>query len=333
MRRFLLRIVILCAILLPISLYGNDNAAAFMDIKVGARATAMGNAYTAVVSDASAVYWNYAALSRVNRIQILNSVLNYNIGDGSSLQNINGGHYFFALAVPIRNVGTFGFGWKRFSISEIEIRQDENTVLGTFDDAENAFFISWGNELVPDNLSIGFGLRIIQQKFAGIQGADASGVGIGLGVLFHIIDPLTLGLCVEDDFNLKWQNGITDKVPFKSRVGFAYSILQNNLTITADLEQKRNWPLWGCLGVEYRLVPAFLQTSNQNSFGGLALRAGLADVFLENRYSNINFQQNNNWSGGFGLFWKESKWQLHIDYAYGMEQLGTRHRFTFSIGL
>lgn len=315
------------------SALASEDAAAFLDIKVGARATAMGCAYTAVVSDVSAVYWNPAALGSQKRFQLVTSVLNYSIGNGSAVDKIGGGHYFLALGFPVGKIGTIGFGWKRFSLGDIEIRQDEETALGTFDDSENALFFAWGYELVDRTLSVGLNLRFVQQSFSGIHGAQAHGAGIGLGVLCHLAPSLKLGISVEDDFQLKWENGVNDKVPFKGRVGLAYTTLKNHLTVAVDLEQKRNWPIWGSFGLEYRLSPRFMQTKDGQSNSGFAIRAGLSEVMLEDRYPETNFHQADNLNGGFGLFWDERHWHIKFDYAYGVKRLGMRHRFTISIGL
>ena len=326
-------VILLIAIICFSTAFASEDAAAFLDIKVGARAAAMGGAYTALVNDATGVYWNPGALGLLNRFQLVNSVLNYNIGNASAVDKIGGGHYFLAFMIPVAKIGNIGFAWKRFSMGDIELRQDEDTVLGTFDDSENALFLAWGKELVEHTLSIGLNVKFVQQKFTGIHGAQAHGTGFGLGVMCRLTEPLMLGLCVEDDFQLKWENGVTDKVPFKGRVGLAYMAFQNNLTIAADLEQKRDWPIWGSIGFEYRIAPRFLQAQDGSTFCGLSVRAGLAEVILEDRYPDTEFHQADNLNGGFGLVWDEQKWHVRFDYAYGVQRLGMRHRFTFSIGL
>ncbi len=46
------------------------NAATFLEIGVGARAMAMGGAYSSVANDATALYWNSAGIARIDRIQV-----------------------------------------------------------------------------------------------------------------------------------------------------------------------------------------------------------------------------------------------------------------------
>nr|HPI73656.1 hypothetical protein [bacterium] len=44
-------------------------AAAFLEIGVGARAMAMGGAYTSIANDATALYWNPAGIAWMNGVQ------------------------------------------------------------------------------------------------------------------------------------------------------------------------------------------------------------------------------------------------------------------------
>ena len=88
-------------------------AAQFLKIGVGARAIGMGGAQVGVTGDISSIYWNPAALSRMN----VNSELTFN--HANWLADIN---YDFAAGVmPIGELGTFG-------LSVISMRVPEEIV-------------------------------------------------------------------------------------------------------------------------------------------------------------------------------------------------------------
>jgi hypothetical protein len=77
------------------------HAGAFLDFAASARSLGMGGAHAAVADDASAVYWNPAGLSQLDRKDLvaMYSALYENTGFGS-----------FNYAQPTVDAGTFGIG-------------------------------------------------------------------------------------------------------------------------------------------------------------------------------------------------------------------------------
>jgi hypothetical protein len=70
------------------------SAAAFLEIGIGARAQSMGGAFTAIVNDATALYWNPAGISRLPAISITANHSNW-LAD-TKLQ-------FFGVVIPFSN--------------------------------------------------------------------------------------------------------------------------------------------------------------------------------------------------------------------------------------
>jgi hypothetical protein len=86
-------------------------AAPFLNIGVGSRAVAMGGAFVATSDDATALYWNVAGISRVNKNQVL-------LDHSEWLAGIN---FDFAGAVlNLENIGTVGVSFTSLSMGNME---------------------------------------------------------------------------------------------------------------------------------------------------------------------------------------------------------------------
>ena len=83
----------------------------FLKVMPDARSTALGEAYTSVVNTSDAVFWNPAALTRVDNIDVASSYVDW-------LLDIS--HLSIAAAYSLDNVGTIGIQAVLTDIGEIE---------------------------------------------------------------------------------------------------------------------------------------------------------------------------------------------------------------------
>ncbi len=164
-------------------------AAQFLKIGVGARAIGMGGTQTGVPGDISAIYWNPAALSRLNTAgELTFNHVNW-------LADIS---YDFAAGVmPIGDLGTFGLSIISLRVPEEEVR----TV--TFPDGDGrkwdassfAIGMTYARNLT-DRFSIGFNAKYIHE---GIWSESASGFAIDVGTLYMFeLKGLTLGASISN---------------------------------------------------------------------------------------------------------------------------------------
>jgi len=159
---------------------------------VGARALAMGGAYTAEAHDASAGYWNPAGLADIKCVSFT-SMYAAGMAQDRSL------NYFAVGWTPsqVTNYGTFGISWLNSGIKEINKYDTHDVPFGTFDDMNNVFIISWAfkNEFKAKTFAFGLSLKVLQQK---IDDYSKTGVGGDAGIKF-VVDPrIALGLMVRD---------------------------------------------------------------------------------------------------------------------------------------
>ena len=207
-------------------------AAPVLRYGVGARAAGMGDAYIAIVDDATATYWNPAGLSLADRpmINMMHSAMfvgtNYDyIGWSTPAGAGNWGISYLSLVTPgilnthgtdtnaSTNVLYGGYGWKwhswRFGVTGKYIQED-------------------------------------------LLGATGGGVGVDAGLQADLTDHYQLGLVIRDALGtrINWESSPTEEVPRNYRLGLAYH--REALLMVAEYE-KADQLLTTHFGVEYQL--------------------------------------------------------------------------------
>lgn len=148
-------------------------AAPFLEIGVGARATAMGGAFTAVSNDISGIYWNPAGLAWMKQGEA-------GFVHSEWLADISYDH--IAGVYPIQPGIMVGGFISVVSMDQMKVRTlDYPEGTGEYFDASDlAFGISFAS-MLTDRLSIGANGKYIHQK---IWHMSASSMAVDLGLLF-----------------------------------------------------------------------------------------------------------------------------------------------------
>ena len=277
------------------------SGADFMTIGVGARALAMGQAFTAVDSgaDANAVNWNPSALAFIGKPNVTAS---YN----SLFTDENQG--FLGYAAPLSaGRGAWGAGVNYLSVSNIEARAgDTESPDSTFSNENYAANASYAKAF-GDRLSLGGSLKYVHVALSGLsENAMAGDFG---GLVRTPVEDLTVGAAM---LNLGTNIG-PDSMPLTFKGGAAYKTYGRKLLLASDvdwLETERI--VYLSLGAEFWVSP------------NLALRGGYqfghgADQ-LQSQFVGL----------GIGLGLKFSRFTM--DYAflpYG--DLGNTHRVTLGL--
>ncbi len=159
-------------------------AGEFLQIGVGARATALGGAFVAAADDASALYWNPAGLSHLTQGEIIATHSEW-------LADVN--FDYLGVSLPLGAIGTVGVSVTMLNVPEMLVRtEDRQEGTGeTFDAADLAVGLSIGRA-VTDRFSVGLTAKFIQQR---IWHSSATGFAVDLGTQFRtdFFGGLTIG--------------------------------------------------------------------------------------------------------------------------------------------
>jgi len=199
------------AILIAATLAGGARAgsgAQFLNIGLGAKATAMGESYVAGVGDATAIYWNPAGMSTLDRTQILASH-NFWLMD-MSLQYLG-----FVAPTDFGHIGAA----LTYSSSGSIPRYENFEHVGDYSAYDMAGAVAYSFRLTGE-FSLGGSLKFIQQR---IDDASALGVAFDVGVhqTFRGSLPIHLGASIRNLGSDMTFIGESDPLPLNYSAGVA----------------------------------------------------------------------------------------------------------------
>ncbi|MEO0081260.1 MAG: PorV/PorQ family protein [candidate division WOR-3 bacterium] len=315
--------------------------AAFLKIGVG-RATAMGEAFTAIADDASACYFNPAGLAHVGRQVQFNHV--------DWIADIN--HDHLAVVLPMTSFGTMTFAITALTMGDIEqttidnpgtkAREDEGT--GLFFGAADFCVAATYSRVITDKLSFGFTAKGVQQS---IWDMAASALGVDLGLFYNTgFRSLRIGATVANfgtqlafsgrqlQYGITWPDSgppslpgtyRTDAMPLPTtfRFGIAYDLVDvspSKLTAAIDLTHPSDINETVNIGLEYGYNELF------------ALRGGYI-LNVDREYAK-NVGELSGLTAGLGVRTEPAKGlKLGLDYTFRyLKYLKPTHRVQLTVG-
>jgi hypothetical protein len=306
--------------------YGGE----FLNIAVGARAQGLGGAFGPAADDASAAYWNPAALSRVPGYELM-------AGHTSLFEGL-AGHDFLAAAGPVSPKLWLGLAWVRLGVDGIP--RFSHTVgtppQGEFSDNENAVFASAASKRQfrlagrPFCLGAGGSLKLIYDR---LDNHQATGLGMDAGLLANV---RLADLAASPPPGGLGEAFVSSRHPYLG--SFSLSAVLTDVGGTAiswDTPRQHRDVRTAAFrfGASYRQPIAFMRSSLLASWEASTepfqkSRAG-AELELYRRLFLRAGSDNGQavWGGGAAV------WRMRLDYAFVGHDLGNTHRVSIAIKL
>lgn len=310
------------------------SSAAFLEVGVGARAAALGEAFVSLAQDATAMYWNPAGIGRVAGLEGIFTTVNWFVDT----------RYTFAgIVVPIPGRGAVGLNITSFGMGEQPVRlvgQEEGT--GEFYTARDIalgatvainlthrFTFGFNGKYVrqqiwhtsADGFALDLGAYYITQWEGLRMGVSISNFGTPLKLsgrdLINVLDPDAANYGV-DNISVSYQTDAFD-LPLLARFGLAYTKpfmgAGNRVTIAADLLHPSNDTESINLGMEILLLNM------------VSLRAGYKSLLLRDRFGKLSI--------GAGIVTRGfGGGKVTFDYAFvDWGYLDIVHHFTLGLKL
>jgi len=279
---------------------GGGQPGAFMSYGAGARGLGMGGAFFAVADDASASYWNPAALTLLERKEF--TAMQATLFEQTTLN-------FFTYAHPTTTRGTWAVSMTQLQstgFEKIEITANPGgdeiidvKTLGTFDSTERAIAFSWGRD-VSDKLAFGVMAKNISRTLD--TSADSFNA-IDIAMLNKFSRSYRAAVGIQNVFSMA-SGDTDDKLPLTLKFGQALSLFKGALVFGFDIAKPQNSGTQWRFGGEYWLM--YWSALRFGVQGSPAIQE--ADFGLGIKYKNLGF-----------------------DIAQGVHALGTTTRFSVTL--
>lgn len=296
----------------------------FLKMEPGSRAMGMGGAFVAEANDASAIWWNPAGMSHLEKNEAMFMHANW----------LAGIKYEFLAAVA-----RFGDNAVGMSVTSLNYGQMEVTTVqqpdGTgqmFSPTSLALTVGFSRQL-SDHFSFGINGKYVNDQ---IKNSSASAFAVDIGTLYRV-GILSIGAAISN-FGSKMQMNGSDltlvtpvgndpnvvstlqtqqyDLPLRLRVGLGFHLIQsemNNLIVTSDVVHSNDNSEYVNVGGEYRW----------NNM--ISIRAGYSELGIPDREAGLTL-------GAGAQVFVTNALTVKVDYSYGQYgRLLNIQRFTFAL--
>ncbi|MFV1980723.1 MAG: PorV/PorQ family protein [Rhodothermia bacterium] len=309
-----------------------QNAGAFSERGFGVRGIALGNAQVADAFGSGSPWYN-PALAPLYSDQMIETAYTFLTND-RRLEYIQ-------FAVPMKPRAGVAVGLIHAGVSDIDGRDDSGYHTETYSTDDYAAFLAFGSR-VGSKATIGFAFRFFRSTL--LPELSANSIGLQIGTTVQVRENLFVGASLDNILSrFEWdasdvlgsgQNS-TDNFPIKLRVGVAYRLMEEKLTLLGEYESRFETvdvakPGVDVIGGSPRSTTTLEEvTLHQSSF-----RAGAEYQVAELLLLRLGVDRIGDGAGGemipsagFTLKYAVGELGTRFDYTFGKEAfgLGTFH--------
>ncbi len=294
--------------LAPFSLWAKGSPAAdSLLIGVGAPAIGMGQAYTAVADDASALFWNPASMALVEHFS---AVMNHAALVDSGFKDDA------AVVQTLGPLGAIGVGGQYFTVGSIQRLDGAGASLGSFQPYDGAVLA--GYALPLGGASVGVSGKMIRSKVGDVAKTQAVDAGIQIPMFDRNVR--LAGAVANVGKGLKYgSDGAREDLPEIVRAGASFRFFGKSLLVSAEGGFPAKEDAYVAAGVEYSKMVYYTGENDK----GILVSGRLG-------YNTINKGLNGLAGPSIGLGFMMQN-GMAFDYAFlPMGDLGVTHHLTFS---
>lgn len=266
-----------------------------LKLGIGARAIGMGEAFSSVTDDASAVIYNPARLSFIDKSNVI-------IMHNELLQDVNTN--FIAGRFPLSSKLVLGFGLLSTSITGIEIREIPGAAIDDFDANNLSAGLSLGYK-VNQNVYLGITGKYLYEK---IYVNDASGFAFDFGGNY-VKNNFSVALVFSNIGSVNSLLNLETNLPTSVRFGGSYKFSKDKFSFLLGLDG-------------YKVFNG----------GNFHVNAGGETGYKDFVFLRLGYQtafENKGFTSGLGFKYKA----VYFDYAFVPYSSGYGNSNTFSLGL
>ena len=290
------------------NLKADSSGAQFLNMGVGAQAQAFGNAYTAQVDNAAAVYWNPSALARLEKPGLF--FYNTQFANDSTFSYAS-----YARPNSVRNDG-WGIAVGRVATESIESRDSARNSMGSFSASDQFLSLAYGKGLSGQWLA-GGGITMMRSS---IYTYSATGFALDLTstYLYSPRTRLSAGI-YHIGPNMVYLNQPYE-MPKTLIIGIAHKVT-DPATVTGDVQYRIN---------EHKFIYSI---GGEFKIGeNIAIRSGYVSQKSQTKLDTGGVENAMNYlrglGGGMGI---KTFNRFTIDYAFvPLADMGNTHNFNFT---
>lgn len=246
MNKFFVILATLAAAACALAGTNGGTAGAFSRVGAGARAKAMGNAYTGLAAGPAAIYFNPGALPFGGGPEFTAATAQLALDRSVD---------YIAFSAPVHpkpgpeakavNAG-IGAGWLHAGVGDIDSRDFDGNPLDVINMSSNLFLFGFGVQF-HERFGAGLTAKVIYETFGKIgndnRSVNGDGFGVDFGAFARPVEHLTVGAQIKDvgakttwSTTEYWSQGSSkaDEWPLQYRLGAAYQ--RSGITGAVDVE-------------------------------------------------------------------------------------------------